>query len=328
MTISTRLTKFFQIQHPVVLAPMTPVAGGELAAAVSAAGGLGLLGGGYGQWDSLKAEFAKAQAAKARIGCGFIAWSVAHDPALLDYALEQKPVAMMLSFSDPAPLARRIIDAGVPLICQIHSAEQARHALDIGASVIVAQGTDAGGHSASQRGTFPLVPAIADVVAKNRPDAILLGAGGVADGRGLAAMLNLGADGALVGTRFWATKESLVHSAAKARILGATGDETIRTSVYDIATSRIWPEGYTGRVMINDFVRTWQGRETELAEVAAAQFQAIQEAQETGNFDIANVTVGEAIGLIDSIPAAGDLLRQIVADAEQVLTRSAGLIVS
>jgi nitronate monooxygenase len=324
MTISTRLTEFFQIRHPVVLAPMTPVAGGELAAAVSAAGGLGLLGGGYGQRDSLKTEFAKAK--DARIGCGFIAWSVEHDLGLLDYALDQKPVAMMLSFSDPALLGRRILDAGVPLICQIHSADQARHALDIGASVIVAQGDEAGGHSHSRQSTFPLVPAIADVVAKHRPDAILLGAGGVADGRGLAAMLNLGADGVLMGTRFWATRESLVHPNAKQRILAATGDETIRTHVYDIAAGRDWPEGYTGRVMINDFVRTWLGREAELAEVAGAQAAVVQKAQETGDFDIANVTVGEAIGLIDSIPAVGDLLQQIVAEAEQVLARTAGLL--
>ena len=215
MALQTRLTGSFGIRHPIVLAPMDPASGGALAAAVSAAGGLGLIGGGYGDPDTLEAEFAKA--GNQRVGCGFITWSMARSPALLHMALAHRPAAMMLSFADPAPFAAAIHLAGVPLICQVHNLDHARRALAAGAAVLVAQGTDAGGHGLTTRGTISLVPSVVDLVARERPDVLVLAAGGIADGRGIAAALMLGADGVLLGTRFWATQEALIHPAAKAR---------------------------------------------------------------------------------------------------------------
>src|SRR3981189_1402389 len=141
--ISTRLTKFFDIEHPIILAPMTPAAGADLATAVAAAGGLGLLGGGYGDRSWFEAESAKIT--RNDVGCGFITWSVAQQPDLLDFAIERHPRAIMLSFADPAPFAPPIKQARVPLICQVHTVDQARRAADVGADVVVAQGTEAGG---------------------------------------------------------------------------------------------------------------------------------------------------------------------------------------
>ena len=177
MALRTRLTDFFGIRHPIVLAPMDPASGGELAAAVSAAGGLGLIGGGYGDRNRLEAEFGKA--GNQRVGCGFITWSMAKNPDLLDFALARKPAAMMLSFADPAPFAEKVHAAGVPLICQVHNLEHARRALAAGAAVLVAQGTDAGGHGLSTRGTISLVPSVADLVARERPEAMVLAAGSI-----------------------------------------------------------------------------------------------------------------------------------------------------
>lgn len=314
MAVQTRLTQAFGIRHPIVLAPMDPASGGALAAAVSAAGGLGLIGGGYGNREILEAEFAKA--GNHRVGCGFITWSMARDPALLDLALAHQPAAMMLSFSDPAPFAEKVRAAGVPLICQVHNLEHARRALDAGASVLVAQGTDAGGHGLTTRGTITLVPSVVDLVARERPEVLVLAAGGIADGRGIAAALMLGADGALLGTRFWATQEALIHPAAKARVVAATGDETVRTSVYDIVRNRAWPPAYTGRLMRNRFIETWHGREDDLRNLAGAERERVEAADQSGDYDVSNVTVGEAIGLVQDLPAAGDLVARLAAETE------------
>ncbi len=324
MALRTRLTEALGLAHPIVLAPMDPASGGALAAAVSAAGGLGLIGGGYGDHDRLQREFAAA--GNQRVGCGFITWSMARDPSLLDAALARKPAALMLSFADPAPFAERIHAAGVTLICQVHTLAQARRALEVGAAVVVAQGTEAGGHGLTARGTMAFVPAAADLIARERPETLLLAAGGIADGRGLAAALALGADGVLMGTRFWATREALIHPAAKQRVLTATGDDTVRTQVYDIARQRAWPAPYTGRLLRNAFIETWQGREDELRAMAAERRRDVEAADAAGDYDTANVTVGEAVGLIDDLPGAGDLVRRIAGEAEACLRRSADRI--
>ncbi len=323
MAIKTRLTDFFAIQHPILLSPMAPVTGGALAAAVTAGGGLGLLGGGYGDRDWLEREF--AQAANQRIGCGFITWSMAKNPSLLDLALSHKPAAMMLSFSDPLPFSDRIHAAQVPLICQVHTIEHALRALDAGAAVLVAQGNEAGGHSPTARSTMAFVPAVADLLAKRDSQALLVAAGGIADGRGLAAALMLGADGVLMGTRFWATQEALIHPAAKRKALDATGEETVRTSVYDVVYRREWPAGYQGRMLRNDFIDTWQGREKELASMQAEELPAVDAAYESGNCDVGNVTVGEAIGLISDLPHAVGLVGRIAAEAEARLAHSGSM---
>ena len=309
-----------------MLAPMDPASGGALAAAVSAAGGLGLIGGGYGDRASLETEFARA--GNQRVGCGFITWSMARDPALLDLALAHEPAAMMLSFADPAPFAATIHAAGVPLICQVHNLEHARRALGAGADVLVAQGTDAGGHGMRVRGTMTLVPDVADLVAGERPEVLVLAAGGIADGRGVAAALMLGADGVLIGTRFWATQEALIHPAAKARVVAASGDETVRTSVYDIVRNRDWPSAYTGRLMRNAFIDTWQGREDELRTMAGETREAVEAADRSGDFEVSNVTVGEAIGLVRDLPPAGELVERLVAEAEARLSGVARAVVA
>jgi nitronate monooxygenase len=248
MTLRTRLTEKLGIAHPVLLAPMGSIAGGRLAGAVTEAGGLGLIGGGYGEEAWLEREFAAA--GNRRVGCGFITWSLAKQPRLLDRVLAYRPAALMLSFGDPRPFAKRIKADAVVLICQVQNRDHALQALDAGAEIIIAQGTEAGGHGGG-RATLPLVPAIADLVARRAPEAMVVAAGGIADGRGLAAALALGAEGVLVGTRFYATLESLGHDKAKARIVAALGEDTLRTSVFDIVRGYSWPDGITGRALRN-----------------------------------------------------------------------------
>lgn len=325
MTLHTRLTEKLGIEHPVISAPMAFAAGGKLAAAVSAAGGFGLIGGGYGDAEWLEREFAAA--GNARVGCGFITWSLAKQPELLDRLLAHSPAAVMLSFGSPAPFAPHIKATGATLICQIQNMEHAREAVAAGADVIVAQGTEAGGHGAL-RATMTLVPEVADYLAKAAPATILAAAGGIADGRGLAAAFMLGAEGVLMGSRFWASREALVHRAFQNAAMAADGDATIRTKVVDIARKIDWPAPFTARVMKNSFVAEWHGREAELAESAVLEREKNRyvTAMQNGDADNTGVWVGEAGALMHDVRPAGELLQKIVSDAERLLAdRARGL---
>ena len=317
--LATRLTRLLGIHHPILLAPMGSVSGGRLAAAVSAAGGLGLIGGGYGDRDWLDREFAAA--GNQPVGCGFITWSLAERPALLDRVLARKPRAVMLSFGDPAPFAKAIRAAGARLICQVQTKAHARAALACGAEIIVAQGAEAGGHGA-QRGTLPLVPEIVDLAARENPDAVVVAAGGVADGRGLAAALALGAEGVLVGSRFYAAEEALTDPEARRRVTAADGDATLRNSVIDIVRRIDWPRPFTCRVLRNRLFERWHDAEEALrAQPGDSLVAAYRAAQEAGDFDTAGVIIGEAAGLIADVLPAGAIVERMVADAEAALTR-------
>jgi nitronate monooxygenase len=183
MGIRTRLTEALGITVPILSAPMGFVAGGKLAAAVTAAGGLGIIGGGYGDADWLDREFTAA--GNSRVGCGFITWSLAKQPDLLTHVLAHAPAVLMLSFGDPTPFAPAIRAAGSRLICQVQTIAHTRAALDCSADIIVAQGSEAGGHGAT-RATLTLVPEVADLLARESPATLLVAAGGIADGRDLS----------------------------------------------------------------------------------------------------------------------------------------------
>jgi nitronate monooxygenase len=317
MPIATRLTKRLDIVHPVISAPMDVIAGGKLAAAVSGAGGLGFLGGGYaddGGW--FEREFAAA--GNQAVGCGFITWSLRNRPELLDAAIARSPKAIFLSFDDPEPFASRIKAAGIPLFCQLQTRADAERAIDCGADIIVAQGTEAGGHGGT-RATLTLVPEIADLIAGRAPHTLLCAAGGIADGRGLAAALMLGADGVVVGTRFWAAQEAGVHPGLHQAALAAGGDDTVRQSVLDIVRERAWPARYTGRVLRNAFVAEWLGREAELKEAKAEQVARYRQAAAAGDAGVIATIVGEGIGLIHAIEPAAAILERMVAEAEALL---------
>jgi nitronate monooxygenase len=318
MPIATRLTERLNITHPVISAPMDVIAGGKLAAAVSGAGGLGFLGGGYADDESwLERELAAA--GNQAVGCGFITWSLRKRPEMLDLAIARAPKAIFLSFDDPEPFASRVKAAGIALFCQLQTRADAERAIDCGADVIVAQGTEAGGHGGT-RATLTLVPEIADLIAKRAPQTLLCAAGGVVDGRGLAAALMLGADGVVAGTRFWAATEALVHRSLHQAALAAGGDDTVRQSVLDIVRERTWPTRYTGRVLKNSFVAEWLGREGELREARAEQVARYRQASAAGDAGIMATIVGEGIGLIHAVEPAAVILERMVTEAELLLS--------
>jgi nitronate monooxygenase len=315
MTIVTSLTRRLGIAHPVLLAPMDIVADAALTAAVSQAGGLGILGGGYGEEGWLTRELDRLAAAKVRYGVGFITWSLATQPRLLELVLERQPAAVMLSFGEPAPFIERVHRAGAAVICQVQSLALAKAAAAAGADILVAQGTEGGGHGAV-RGMATLVPEIVDAVGERVP---VVAAGGLADGRGLAASLMLGAAGVLMGTRFYATREAAGADAAKERIRSSDGDATLRSMVFDIARKKAWPAPFTGRCLTNAFTERWYGRELALLHRVDAECARYDAARAAGDYDVLAVIAGEASGLIHDVGSAGEVVARVVAEAEALL---------
>jgi nitronate monooxygenase len=326
MALHTALNAALRVEHPILLAPMDLVADARLTLAVANAGGYGFLGAGYGEEVWLKRELAGlAGPARERgvpFGVGFITWSLARKPELLDVALESGASAIWLSFGDPAPFAARVQSAGAKLVCQVQTEAMAKAAVDAGADILVAQGAEAGGHGVS-RGTLALVPAVADLAGPGVP---VVAAGGIADGRGLAACLMLGAAGVALGTRFYATAEAAGFQAAKQRIVEATGDDSLRSVVFDISRRNVWPTPYTGRCLLNEHLRRWSGRELDLLRSIDAEGPRYAAARAAGDFDTAAVIAGEAAALIHDIPSAADVVLRMIGAASGLLHHAAGVV--
>lgn len=320
-TLSTRLTRTLNLRHPIVSAPMAFAGGGALAAEVSRAGGLGLIGGGYGDPTWLAEQFDAARG--ARVGAGFITWSLRKSPSLLTDVLKHRPAAVMLSFGDPRPFVDEIRAAGAALICQCQDMEHVADAVDVRADIVVAQGAEAGGHGAL-RGTLSFVPEVADFLAQNAPDTLLLAAGGIADGRGLAAALMLGADGVLVGTRLWASQEALVKQGHHDAIVETSGDGTLRTRVADIARQLPWPRGFTARIRRNAFTDRWHGREELLEKNLAVEGPRYRQAFAEGDPENTGVWFGEAAGLIHAIEPAAAIVERMAAEAAHRIAACGG----
>jgi len=318
-TIETALTRKLGITHPILLAPMGSAAGGKLAAAVTNAGGLGMIGSGYADAATVSRELVAA--GNARVGVGFITWALDAKPDALRAALDAKPAAIMLSFGDPEPYVSQIRDTGAKTICQVQTLAEAEQAVRLGVDVIIAQGRDAGGHSGTTRGTMGFVPAVVDI-AGSIP---VVAAGGIADGRGLAAVLSLGGSGVSMGTRFTATKESLWDEAMKSLVTISGGDQTAQTRVFDIVRGAPWPAKYPGRALKNDFHDRWHGNEDRLqAERADAEKAYL--ATKPDDFSARVVWAGEAVDLVRDVPSAVELIERVVDEAASVLARGATMV--
>lgn len=318
MTLATAFTRLAGCTHPVVSAPMGGSAGGALAAAVSNAGGYGFVGGGPGQPSWLEPQLRIAAARSARPwGAGLLTWAA--DDAMIGRVLEYGPAAVFLGFGDPTPYAARIHDAGALLFVQVTDVDEAKQALNAGADVVIAQGVDAGGHSGGGRGTMSFVPVVVDL-AGSVP---VLAAGGVVDGRGLAASLALGAAGALVGTRFLASTEAIVPEAVQKALLTGSGDETVVSTVLDAARRSAWPSRYPGRSLRNAFLDRWEGRAEELRNDEAALTE-YAEGVAREDRDYLPVWAGAAVDLVTELSPAADIVTEIADEAEAILNQLPG----
>lgn len=318
--IRTRLTERFAITHPILSAPMATITGGALTAAVSSAGGLGIVGGGYagtlGGEPDLESEIVLAKSGK--FGVGFITWALERAPKMLTAALCHSPFCIFLSFGDARPFAAEIRKAGALLICQVQFLSQIDAALEAGADVIVAQGAEAGGHGAT-RSTLPFVPEAADYLKQHSPQTLLLAAGGIADGRGLAAALMLGADGVVIGTRLWASAEALTPKSHTDKAIGLSGDATIRTKSLDALRGVPWPKEYSFRFLKNKLTEDWADREAEAFRAFGTLSAQYAKARAQGDLDTVAVVGGEAVGLLRDRPPAASIVQSMVSQAETLL---------
>ena len=253
--IATRLTELLEVEVPLINAPMTPQAGGRLARAVSEAGALGMIG--VEEIDTeegIAAEVAIVQAGTpVPFGIGLVAWVIDQRPELLDIAIAARPKLISISFGDAGPHVARLHDAGILVASQVQSRHWAEVAVAAGVDIVVAQGTEAGGHTGAV-GTLPLLQIVLELT-----DLPVVAAGGIATGRGLAAVLAAGAVGGWVGTPFLLAEEARNSPAARERIAHSDETETLYTSVYDRLQDKAWPAEFGARAIRNRVRRPLDG---------------------------------------------------------------------
>lgn len=336
MRLRTRFTDAFGLSTPIAQAGMafvgtTP----DLAVAVSNAGALGALGVGL-----LPAPAITATIAAIRTGTdgpfhvNFI--TAFTGPDQIDAACAARPAAVSFHWGHPRrDWIDRLHAAGVRVCEQVGAVDDARRAVDDGVDVVVAQGSEAGGHNFATLPTFALVPLVVDAVAP----ALVLAAGGVADGRGLAAALMLGADGVWVGTRLVATSESAAHDGYKARVVAAGATQTVRTALFGPET----PDFNPMRVLSNRVVREWRDRvaeipadtsglpvigHTELGGVPTElrKFSNLvpMRGLTTGDLEEMALLAGQGVGLVGAVRPAGAVIEAMTRQAGEMLARHAG----
>jgi nitronate monooxygenase len=294
----------------VVNAPMAGVAGGALAAAVSAAGGIGFIGGGYGDaaWIDHQLDIAGDQS----VGVGLITWALADRPGLLEHVLGRGARWIWLSFGDATPHLKVVHAAGAIAVCQVQTTAEARRVAMAGADVIVAQGQESGGHGRDNDRLADLLPAVVDAVAP----VPVLAAGAITTAADRQRATAGGAAGVVVGTRLYASHEALDTDAAKAKLVESS--VTHRTTVFDLVRGPIWPAGHGGRAVVNSTVERWHGRNAALRRDLANQRRHYRQAVEADDTDVRVVWAGTGVSRIHDILPAGEIVSTIAgSDATQ-----------
>ena len=314
MGMHTPLTARLGVAMPIIGAPMAGVAHGALARAVTEGGGLGMIGVGSTDRAELVAREAPVASDSGRLpfGIGLMAWALDDCPELLERTLEARPTLVSVSFGSPRPYVEALHDAGIMVASQVQDVASAVAAAEAGLDLVVAQGTDAGGHTGTV-GSLPLLQLVLDTV-----DVPVVAAGGIATARGLAAVLAAGAAGAWVGTCLLACPEAASTAEARAKVLAAAETDTVLTRVFDVAQGIGWPEEFAGRALRNRFTDTWHGREAALAADTAAGRQ-LAEARKAGDYETAYVYAGQAVGLVRRSRPAAEVVRSLGEDAECLL---------
>jgi NAD(P)H-dependent flavin oxidoreductase YrpB (nitropropane dioxygenase family) len=323
--IHTPVCDLLQIRHPVVLGGMAGHTSVPLVAAVSNAGGLGTLGIARTPPEQIPKDIRGIrETTKQPFGVNFLLFD-AREPAI-DAALKERPAVFSAAWAradqDLRALFGRAHEAGSLVMYMAGTVPEALRAKTAGADVIVAQGTEGGGH-VGWMASMALLPMIVDAVGSTP----VVAAGGIADGRGLVAALALGAQGVLLGTRFLATQESPLHPNFKQAVLDSDGHDTMLTEIPDIARGNVWP-GAMARSRRNAFIERWAGREWELRARRPEAFAALQKASAAGDADNAALLMGQDAGLIHDIPAAAEIVVRIVSEAEALLKQRLPKLVS
>ena len=316
--IKTPICKLLDIEHPIALGGMGSATNPELVSAVSRAGGLGALGCHYQTPEQIRERTAAIRRQTNKpFGLNFLLFDMREDSFAA--ALDLRPAVMQFAWARPdqdlKPYFARAHEAGCKITHMAGAVPEAVRAAEAGADIIVAQGTEGGGH-VGWMASMPLVPMIVDAVAPIP----VLAAGGFADGRGLVAALALGAEGILLGTRFLATDESPLHPNFKQAIVDSDGHDTQLSEIPDLAAGLVWPGAMT-RSRRNDFIERWAGREWALRQNRAEAHAKLQAARKAGDVAEGPLSMGQDAGLIHDIVPAADIVARIAREAEEILRR-------
>ena len=308
--LSTPWATGFGLRAPIVNAPMGSVAGGRLAAAVTAAGGLGMVGMGSVATREMLAE--QLRHVDGRFGIGLVDWVMRNEAGLLEDALAARPALLSVSFGTDWSWVTQAHDAGIPTVTQVYDSVGARKAVDAGVDILVARGSEGGGHGEVRLGLLPLLDAVLDAVTVP-----VLAGGGVASARSLAAVLAAGASAAWVGTRLSACPEALTGDAGRRALVSASETDTAVTRVFDVAKGLPWPARFPSRVLANDFVEHWTGHEEALASGVREELAA---AIAAGDCRIAPVDAGQGVGMIRDDASVGEVIDEMCTGAARLLS--------
>ena len=333
--IHTRITRQFDLACPIIGAGMGIVAMPPLVAAISNAGGMGTLGAGLMPAEAVAGAVQAIRSMTSKpFGVNFITQFAG--PEHVDAAIAGKPAVISFHWNDlPVALIERVKKAGIPVWVQVGTVAMGKDAAALGVDAVIAQGSESGGHVRGEAATMVLLPAMLDAVGPKVP---VIAAGGIADGRGMAAALALGADAVWVGTRFLASEEATAHPEYKRRVVAAGPGDTMVTTLFGPE----WPD--RERVLINRVVREWGHRVHEIpAELRSApgigktmmgpqpydmpKFSVLLPIPETsGDFEEMNMVAGESSGLVHDIQPAAQIVRAMTEQAEAEIRRLQGLL--
>jgi len=299
------------LRAPIVNAPMGGVAGGRLAAAVTVAGGLGMVGmGSAGSTSSLHAELPHVT---GTFGIGLVDWVIRKEPGLFEAALAARPLLISVSFGTDLSWVSQVHDAGIATATQVYNSVEARRAQDAGVDLLVARGCEGGGHGEATIGTLPLLDAVLDAVSVP-----VLAAGGIASPRSLAAVLAAGASGAWLGTVLSASAEGLTSDAGRRALVAARETDTVSTRVFDIVRRRPWAERFPSRVLRNDFVARWSGHEDALPDDPDAEAE-LNAAVAADDHRTAPVVAGQGVGMVTDVEPVGEVIDRLCTGAQELL---------
>ena len=310
--LSTPWSASFGLRAPIVNAPMGGVAGGRLAAAVTAAGGLGMVGMGSVATRALLRD--QLRHVDGRFGIGLVDWVMRSEAGLLEDALAARPALLSVSFGTDWSWVAKAHDAGIPTATQVYDGLGARRAADAGVDVLVARGSEGGGHGEVKLGTLPLLDAVLDAVSVP-----VLAGGGIGSARSLAAVLAAGASGAWIGTRLAACPEALTGETSRRALISAGPADTVITRVFDVARGLPWPARFPSRVLANDFVARWTGKEGALAADRAAR-QELAASIAGDDRRIAPVDAGQSVGMINDDASVGEVIAEMCTGAQRLLS--------
>ncbi|HEV7360883.1 MAG TPA: nitronate monooxygenase [Mycobacterium sp.] len=246
-----------------------------------------------------------------RFGIGLVDWVMRNEAGLLDDALAARPVLLSVSFGTDWSWVAKANEAGIPTVTQVYDALGARAAVDAGVDILVARGSEGGGHGDTKLGTLPLLDDVLDAVSVP-----VLAGGGIASARSLAAVLAAGASGAWVGTRLAACPEALTGDASRQALIAARSTDTAITRAFDVAKGLPWPARFPARVLTNDFVARWTGNEDALDAPACDELAAAIAADDRR---IAPVDAGQGVGMIRDDASVAEVIDGMCTGAQRLL---------